>query len=97
MKWLIAIGSLMFAAVVAVAPAGSMACTPESRQAARTAIDVAIAACIAEHADIQDEAELREVCKWTEELGPIVRDLLAARKRGLAKMKAASCAPDGGR
>ena len=70
------------------------ACTP--KQAVRTAIDVAIAACIAEHADIEDEAELKKVCQWAEELGPVIKDLLAARKKGMAK-KMGACAPDGGR
>ena len=71
------------------------ACTP--RQAARTAIDLALAACIAEHAEIQDEKELKAICQWADELAPIVKDLLAARKKGLQRAsKAGACGPDGG-
>lgn len=65
---------------------------------ARTVIDASIAACIAEHADVEDEPTLQSLCKWTEDLGPIIRDLLAARRRGLARAhQAGVCGPDGRR
>ena len=73
-------------------------CDPASRQAARTAIDVGLAACLAERADIEDEVALREVCKWADDLAPIVKDLLAARRKGLAAAaKKGACPPAEGK
>lgn len=65
---------------------------------AKTVIDAGLAACLNDNLDVSDEAALREICKWTEDVGPIVRDLLAARKRGMAKAsKAGACGPTGGK
>ena len=47
-----------------------------------------------------DEGALREVCKWGDDLAPIVKDLIAAQKKGLkkaAKMGACAGAGDAGR
>ena len=83
-------------ATVALAGAGALAlpsCSPlVTKQIAKGAIDVAVAACISENADIADEPALREVCKWTDDMAPLVKDLLSARSRGLGKARAA-CAP----
>jgi len=67
------------------------------KQIAKSVIDIALATCIAENADISDEAALREVCRWTDELAPTVKDLLSARRKGVAKAAAACgpAAPDG--
>jgi len=72
-------------------------CNPTGRAIAKSVIDIVLATCIAENADIVDEPALREVCHWTDEMTPTVKDLLAARRKGVAKA-AAACgplAPDG--
>lgn len=72
-----------------------------TKQLLKSVIDVGLATCIAEHADIQEEAALREVCRWTDELAPIVKDLLSARSKGLAaaqrKSTSGPCVTDGGK
>ena len=79
------------------------ACGPAGNAIVRSVIDVGLAACIAENADISDEAALRETCKWADAVAPLVRDLLAARTKGVSKAaKAGACAPgtsapDGGK
>lgn len=80
----------------------ALACSPiVGKTIAKSAIDVALAACIAEQADVQDEPALREICYWTDELAPLVKELLAARTRGLAAFSkpaaASSCMTDAGR
>lgn len=75
------------------------ACTPQMRKdIAHSAIDILLASCIAEHPD-SSEPELKAVCKYTDENAQMVKDLIAAQKRGSAKMGAAKCAsaPDGGK
>lgn len=68
-----------------------MACSPAlDKQLVKSAIDVGLATCIADNADIQEEAALKEICKWGDELAPIVKDLLGARSKGLAKAAAKS-------
>ena len=69
------------------------ACGPLGKEIAKSAIDVALAACVSEHADLQDEEELREVCKWTDEMAPYVKELLSARAKGLSKARAACAQP----
>jgi len=64
------------------------------RSTAKTVIDVAIATCVAEHPEINDEKTMRETCQYLEEYGPLVRDLLGARKRGLARVAAQRVDPD---
>lgn len=64
-------------------------CTPAGRAAGRTAIDVGLALCAAEHPDAETPEELRAICGVAEDVLPILRDLLAAQKRGLAKAGAA--------
>jgi len=71
-------------------------CSPVGRAIAHSAIDVLLATCISEHADIEDEAALKEICKWTPEVEPEVRKLIAARKAGIAKAaKAGACKAEG--
>ena len=78
--------------------AAVLSCGLAPKQIAKTVIDVGLAACIAEHAEVEDEAALKELCKWTDELAPLVKDLLSARKRGLqAAAKRGACGPDGGK
>jgi len=83
---------IMFTSALMVA---LLACNAQTAKVvAKSAIDVGLASCIADHADIVDEPALREVCKWTDELAPTVKELLSARKSGLAKVaKAGACAP----
>jgi hypothetical protein len=61
------------------------ACTPAMRQIAKTVIDAALANCIAANPDVEDEPALREICPWAEDAVPLVKDLLAARRKGAAK------------
>lgn len=62
-----------------------MACSPSVvKTVAKGAIDVALAACIAEHPD-DDEAALKEACHWADDLAPLVKDLIGARTKGMAK------------
>ncbi len=64
-----------------------MACAA-FKSGAKTAIEVAVATCIAEHPEAATEPELAKVCQYAEEYAPIVEQLLAARKRGLVRMAA---------
>ena len=48
----------------------------------------ALAECIAENAHLGD-VELQKACSFADDLWPIVRDLVMAQKRGLAKAAAA--------
>jgi len=88
------LGSFFSACLMPVA-----ACTPQMRKdIAHTAIDILLASCIAEHPD-SSEPELKAICKYTDENAQMVKDLIAAQKRGSAKASAAKCAsaPDGGK
>jgi hypothetical protein len=76
-------------AVLALVLAADSGCNPATiKTIARSAIDVTLAACIAEHADIEDEPALKEICKWTDDLAPLVQELIASRKKGMAKASA---------
>jgi hypothetical protein len=66
------------------------------KSTAKTVIDVALATCIEDHPEIMSEPELAKVCEYTQEYGPIVRDLLSARKRGLARVAAQRVTLDAG-
>ncbi len=72
-------------AVVAICCLALMACAL-FKQDAKTAIEVAIAACVAEHPEITTEPEMAKACQYATEFGPIVEQLLGARKRGLVRM-----------
>lgn len=65
---------------------------------ARAAIDVALAACIEENPDITSEPEMATVCRYAPDVAPLVKDLLAARVRGLVKRanRGDAGAPDAG-
>jgi hypothetical protein len=83
---------LVFATVM-LAP--SSACSPSINKAVASGlIDVAVAACIAKYTDIEDEAALKAVCHWTEEMAPYVQELLSARKAGLVKKAGAVKCPE---
>lgn len=60
---------------------------------AKTITDVLVkkllAECIAENAYLGD-VELQNVCKFADDVWPVVRDLVAAQKRGAAKAAAAA-------
>lgn len=58
------------------------------KSTAKTVVDVALATCIAEHPDVHTPEAMQKVCPYVEEFGPIVAELLAARKRGLARVAA---------
>lgn len=63
------------------------ACSPAAdRQAARTVVDVALAACVLEHPDMTEQ-ELYAICHWAEEIAPIVKELIASQRKGLARMQ----------
>lgn len=51
-------------------------------------VQKALAECIAENAHL-GEVELQKVCGFANDLWPVVRDLVMAQKRGLAKAAAA--------
>lgn len=82
-------------ALTCLVPLTQVSCNAQTAKVvAKSAIDIGLATCIAEHADISDEAALREVCKWTDEFAPLVKELLSARKAGLARAtKMGTCAP----
>ena len=81
--------------VVMVSAADLVGCLA-AKQIAKSAIDVALAACIQEHPDA-DEPELKELCKWTDDLAPLVKELLSARSKAAKRMGAKACvtAPSG--
>lgn len=53
---------------------------------AKTVIDAVVATCVSEHPEINDEPAMREVCKYAPDVAPIVKDMIGARKRGLARV-----------
>lgn len=57
-----------------------------TKQIVKSVIDVALAACVAEHTEIQDEPALRETCKYADELAPAVKEILSSRSKGMAKL-----------
>lgn len=74
-----------------------VACTPAARRdVAHAVIDIALATCVAEHPG-NDEPTLRDICRYAEDLAPVVRELLAAQKRGALKSGAAAACSDGGK
>jgi hypothetical protein len=63
---------------------------------AKSAIDIGLASCIELYPEIQDEGALKELCRWTDEMAPLVKELLSARRMGHArasKMGAPVCTP----
>lgn len=88
-------GASFGATVISFVVLAQLACSPGlNKTVAKGAIDVALAACIAEHPD-DDEAALKEACKWADELAPLVKELIGARSKGIAKhdsSKKAACA-----
>lgn len=79
---------LAFLAVV-WSPTLVAACSPALDKAiAKSAIDAALAGCIAENPG-EDESALKEICKWTDELAPLVKELIGKQKKGLVKHDAA--------
>jgi len=97
-KILVTLSLIVGLAVTQVAAAPLEGCSPAiQKEITKTAIDVGLAECLARSADIQDTKALREICKWADELAPVVENLLAARKEGLAKAsKAGACGPSPG-
>lgn len=71
--------------------AGYLAGCLLGKTVAKTAIDVALATCVAENPGA-DEKELQAACQFADDVLPIVRQLLAAQKKGAAK----GAARDGG-
>lgn len=73
--------------LVGVGAMAHIACSPTlEKQIVKSAIDVALAACIAENPG-NDMKALQEICHFTDELAPAVEELLAAQKRGMNKGK----------
>lgn len=81
---------LVFSAVMALCTGlfEMTACSPAAnKQVVKSAIDIAVAVCIAEHSD-EDAETVKAVCGIAEELGPVVRDLIGAHRRAAVKMGA---------
>jgi hypothetical protein len=75
-----------------------MGCTAFGKQVAKTVIEESIAACLADHSDVNDFSMLKSICKWADDVDPLIQDLLSARQRGFAKLKSVgACGPDGGK
>lgn len=65
------------------------ACSPAiNKQIAKSVIDIALAACIAENPG-NDMETLKALCHYTDELAPTVKDILEAQKKGSLKLAAA--------
>lgn len=65
-----------------------VACAPSVyKQIAKSVIDVALAACLAENPG-KEKPELKEICHWTDEADPFVDNILASSKKGLSKYSA---------
>lgn len=58
------------------------------KEIAKGMISAALALCIAENPD-ENEQTLRALCRFTDAEAPLVRDLLSAQKRGIARHLAA--------
>ena len=68
----------------------------EGKAVGRTAIDATLAICAAEHPDAESPEELKQFCGFADNLLPIVRDLLAAQRKGAQRMAAKHYEFDGG-
>jgi len=66
-----------------------------TKDIAHAVIDVALAACVAEHPD-KSEPELRAVCNYGADLAPVVHELIGAQKKGAAKAGVMNCGQDAG-
>lgn len=63
------------------------ACSPAAKSIADVVVKKLLAECIAENPDIEG-VELQKICGFADDLWPIVRDLIAAQKRGQARAAA---------
>ncbi len=77
-------GVMMFTMALALAVVPG--CMP-AKAVSRAVIDVALAECAAENLDRAPE-DLKTVCGFADDLLPIVRQLLAAQRRGAVKIGA---------
>jgi hypothetical protein len=80
----------VFRAVFAVSILSVVSCAA-GKQLAKSAIDIALALCIAEHPDASMPA-LKDLCHYADELAPVVQDLIAAQKKAAAA-KPGACGP----
>ena len=78
----------LFAVLVA---AGFSGCSAVNKQIVDALVKKALAECIAENAHL-GEVELQHACAFADDLWPVVRDLVMAQKKGLAKAAAAKAA-----
>ncbi len=68
-------------------------CTAFPAQAVTDVVSLALARCVAE-AEATDEATLAKACKVSEDMMPILHELLASKKTGMARAaRAGACAP----
>lgn len=67
-------------------------CSPQVKAITDVLVKKLLAECIAENPELND-VELQKICQFADDLWPLVRDLVSAQKRGLAK---ASASRDGG-
>ena len=66
------------------------ACTPRmTKDIAHAAIDLALAACVAENPG-KEEPELRSICHYADDLAPVVHELIGAQKKGMSKAGASA-------
>lgn len=79
-----------------------MSCSPAiNKMVAKDVIDLVLAKCIEQHAEIQDLPVAKKLCQIDEQATPAVEEFLTARRQAVAKAKASnpcSAAPskDGG-
>ena len=56
------------------------ACSPATKQIAKSVIDIGLALCIAAHPE-EDAPGLKAICHYGDELAPAVEQLLSAQKK----------------
>ena len=66
---------------------GNAACSPEAKAITDVVVKKLLAECIAENPTIEG-VELQKVCGFADDLWPLVRDLVSAQKKGMAKANA---------
>lgn len=63
-----------------------------NKQAVNTVLDIAQATCVLTHSEFSNEEAVRKACQITDDLAPVVHDLLGAAKAA----KAAGAKADAG-
>lgn len=75
----------------AAASIGCGGMSPVVKDVTNVVVKKLLAECVAENAHLGD-IELQDACKFADDVWPVIRDLIAAQRRGMAKMaKAGTC------